>query len=104
VARALKSESAREDTDRIRSLALAAKVRSGWRVPDRARIEILAYNSRLDIGNIEKVIGDSIKGGLLIVDDRPAHLKSLFVDHQDSDHLGERYVVRLTAVHEGLPL
>ena len=102
--RMLKSRSAREDTDRIKALAFTAKVRAGWRVPDLARVTILAYNSGLDVGNIEKTIGDSIKGGLLIVDDNPKHLKSLFVEHQDRDHLGERYVVRVEAVHEALPL
>jgi hypothetical protein len=104
VARSLKSKSAREDTARIKSLALVAKLQARWNVPELARITILAYNSKLDCGNVEKVVGDSIKGGLLIIDDRPKHLKSLFVEHQDRDHLGERYVVRVSAVHEGLPL
>jgi hypothetical protein len=104
IARAYKPADAKRDMERIASLATAAKAISGWRVPQQARISILAYNSGLDVGNIEKTIGDSIKGGLLIVDDRPKHLKSLFVEHQDRDHLGERYLVRVEAVHEGLPL
>ncbi len=103
-ARALKSKSAREDTERIKSLATAAKLRTGWVVPELAAMEIFAFNSGLDVGNIEKTIGDSIKGGLLIVDDRPKHLQSLFVIHMDRDHRGERYTVRVRAVHEGLPL
>ena len=103
-ARMLKSTSARADTTRIKSIAFAAKVSQRWRVPDRARISVLAFNSRLDAGNLEKVILDAIKGGLIIVDDNPKHLRSLFVDHQDRDHLGERYVVRVTAIDEGLPL
>ena len=104
ITRMLKSKQARKDTERIKGLAFAAKIQQGWRVPEQATLVILAYNSGLDCGNVEKTIGDSIKGGLLIVDDRPKHLKSLFVEHQDRDHLGERYVVRVSAVHEGLPL
>jgi hypothetical protein len=103
-ARTIKTKTAREDAERIAGLALVAKTRSGWRVPELVRLTILAYNSGLDVGNIEKTIGDAIKGGLLIVNDNPKHLKSLFVDHQDRDHLGERYVVRVEAVHVGLPL
>jgi len=102
--RMLKSRSAREDTERIKQSAFVAKMLQGCRVPELARVTILAFNSGLDVGNIEKTIGDSIKGGLLIIDDNPKHLKSLFVEHQDKDHLGERYVVRVEAVHESLPL
>ena len=102
--RSLKSKEAREDTARIQSIALAAKLVSGWRVPDRARITILAYNSRIDADNISKVLTDAIKGGLLIVDDRPRHLKSLYVEHQEPDHLSERYVVRVRDVEAMLPL
>jgi hypothetical protein len=102
--RTVKSQQAREDTERIKALAFAAKIQQGWRVPEQARLTILAYNSGLDCGNVEKTVGDSIKAGLLIIDDRPKHLKSLFVEHQDRDHLGERYVVRVESVHDGLPL
>jgi len=101
-ARALKSKSAREDTERIKSIAFAAKVQAGWIVPHRARISILAYNSKLDVDNIAKTILDSIKKGLLIVDDRPTHLKSCFTDHQDPDHLGERYRVLVEDVAASL--
>lgn len=103
-ARAYKPADVKADMERIASLATAAKMLSGWRVPEQARMSVLAFNSLLDVGNIEKTIGDSIKGGLLIIDDRPKHLKSLFVEHQDKDHLGERYVVRVESIHDGLPL
>jgi hypothetical protein len=101
--RMLKSKAAREDTERIKGLALAAKAQAGWRVPAVAALEIYAMNSRLDVGNIEKTIGDSIKGGLLIVDDRPSCLESLFVQHL-RDQGGERYIVRVRAVSEELAL
>ena len=102
--RMVKSKSAREDTERIKGLALAAKMRSGWKVPKTAALEIYAFNSRLDVGNIEKTVGDSIKAGLLIVDDRPSCLESLFVQHMPKDHRGERYIVRVRAIAEALPL
>lgn len=104
VARSLKSKSAREDTERIKSLATAARLTTGWKVPNLAKLSIFAYNSLLDVGNIEKVIGDSIKGGVLIVDDRPGHLESLFVRHMPKDHRGERYAVRVETIYEELPL
>jgi hypothetical protein len=104
VARAYKPKDAVEDMARIKSLAFAAKVQQGWNVPEQARVTILCFNSGLDVGNVDKVISDAIKGGVLIIDDRKNHCKSLFVEHQDDDHLGERYVVRVEAVHPGLPL
>jgi hypothetical protein len=104
VARAYKPKDAVEDMARIKSLAFAAKVQQGWNVPEQARVTILCFNSGLDVGNVDKVISDAIKGGVLIIDDRKKHCKSLFVEHQDDDHLGERYVVRVEAVHPGLPL
>jgi hypothetical protein len=104
MARSYKPKEAEDDTARIKSIAFAAKIQSGWRVPAMARITILAYNSGLDVDNIPKSILDAIKRGLLIVDDRKKHLESCFTKHAGDDHLGERYVVRVEAVHPGLPL
>jgi hypothetical protein len=101
--RAVKSAEATEDHERIVSLATAAKAKAGWKVPACAALEIYAMNCGYDVGNIEKVIGDGIKGGLLIVDDRPKYLESLFVRHLSDAH-GRRYIVRVRAVSEELPL
>lgn len=96
VMRATKSKEARDDTDRIKGIAFAAKVQQGWFVPERACVEIEAYGSRLDADNVAKTICDSIKGNLLIVDDRPKHLKSIYVEHMDGA-AKEYYVVRVIA-------
>lgn len=94
--RSLKSASARDDTERIRGIAFAAKTRAGWSVPVVAALTIVAFSSRLDVGNIEKVIADAIKGGLLIVDDNPKHLRRLLVEHCHDDGQ-ERYIVTVEA-------
>ena len=93
--RALKSASARRDTERIRAIAWAAAQAAGWEAPEVAAIRIQAHNSRLDAGNIEKVLLDSIKGGLLIVDDRPRHLRRLLIEHH-RDEIGERYEITVS--------
>lgn len=87
----LKSASARIDTARIASLATAARAVANWTMPPRAWLAIVAYNSRLDAGNVEKVIGDGIKG-ILIADDSPRYLAMLTVEHR-RDTRGERYEV-----------
>lgn len=98
----LKSASARDDTQRIGALALAARLLQGWIVPEVAWLNIVAYNSRLDVGNIEKVVGDGIKARLLIIDDNRKHLRRLLVTHRDDDQ-GERYVVTVSVAPNESP-
>lgn len=95
--RAIKTQGAREDQSRIAARAIVAKQFARWIIPERAIVTIFAYNSRLDVGNIEKIPIDGIKR-ILIADDNPKHLRKLVVEHMDKDRGGERYVVRVEAV------
>ena len=91
----VKSESAREDCSRIAARAIVAKQFARWITPDRARVSIKAYNSLIDADNLPKTILDGIKR-ILIVDDKPKHLRSLYVEHVQDD-AGERYEVEVEA-------
>lgn len=92
--KSLKSAGARTDHARIRSLAIEQRAR--WGLRDPASVIIIAWNSRLDIDNLPKVILDGLKG-VLIVDDSPKHLKRLLVEHW-RDAGGERYEVVVKAL------
>lgn len=95
--RAVKTEKARVDQARVKSIAFCAGIGARWRIPDVASVTIIAYNSNLDVGNIEKIPVDSMKG-VLIVNDNPRHLRRLLVEHAPKDALGERYVVRVESL------
>lgn len=95
--RAVKTEGARYDAARVKSIVFAAVKTQRWQMPAQASVHIVAYNSRLDCGNIEKIPVDSLKG-LAIVNDSPKHLRRLLVEHAPKDALGERYTVTVEAI------
>jgi hypothetical protein len=89
----LKSASAREDQKKVRALTADA-IPAGWPlienyVPCSYEVEIVAWNTRKDCGNIEKVLCDGMTG-VAYDDDR--RIVKLTVEKR-KDRGGERYEV-----------
>ncbi len=87
----LKSASAREDQKKVKALAIEA-VAFAMPLPpmgNACEVEIVAWNTRKDCGNIEKVICDGMTG-VAYDDDR--RITKLTVEKR-KDRGGERYEV-----------
>src|ERR1700694_5947812 len=56
------SSEALQYKDRVRSIAFSEIQRQKWTAPEYAGVCIVAYNSRLDCGNIEKLTCDAMQG------------------------------------------
>jgi len=84
--RAILSAAAREDLERVRSIAFAHARHALF---DACALTIIAYNTRKDVGNIEKPIADGIQGTVFL-DDRS--IIELHVEKRRDDG-GERYAV-----------
>jgi Holliday junction resolvase RusA-like endonuclease len=89
----LKSASAREDTKRVRELCQVAADIAHWSMPEAASLEITAWNTRKDCGNVEKVLSDGCNG-IAWKDDRC--VVKLTVEKR-KDRGGERYDVTVSA-------
>jgi hypothetical protein len=87
--RMLKTKGARDDQAFVAAVASIAAATIGWQKPAAASLEIIAWNTRKDVGNIEKVIADGMIG-IAYDDDRV--LVSLRVEKR-KDIGGERYDV-----------
>jgi len=88
----VKTKEAKEDAGRIRELAQVAADIVHWRIPEAAIVEIIAWNSLLDVGNVEKIPLDSLKG-IAWNDDRC--VVKLTVEKR-RDRGGERYEVEVS--------
>lgn len=102
--KALKSTEARRDQARIAEQARQAAFLSQWEpLITACELQIIAWNTRKDVGNVEKVIADALSG-IAYDDDR--RLVRLVVEKR-RDKLGERYDVavrplsRLQGVAQG---
>lgn len=84
---AIKSGEAREDEARVRTLAFAVAVKTGWKPPEAAALYITAWNTRKDVDNVSKIISDGLQGPVLRND---RDLVALGVK-LDWDSGGERY-------------
>lgn len=60
--RAVKSEAARDYQSKVASYAIAAVAQQQWRWPAACIVRIVSFNGRVDVGNVEKVICDSLQG------------------------------------------
>lgn len=88
----LKSASAREDQKRVRSLCQDAADIAHWSKPEAAELQIIAWNTRKDCGNVEKVLSDGCNG-IAWKDDRC--VVRLVVEKR-KDRGGERYDVTVS--------
>lgn len=102
--KALKSTEARRDQARIAARARDAALLVRWEpLVGACELQIVAWNTRKDVGNIEKVIADALSG-IAYDDDR--RLVRLVVEKR-RDKQGERYDVavrplsRLQGVAQG---
>ena len=50
------------DKNKIGMLALEAKIKSGWIIPEACAVTIVCFNSRKDLSNCEKCVGDGMNG------------------------------------------
>lgn len=82
---------ATRDKQRIWQIAFAAAHEQGWKMPEAAALHIVAFNTRKDVGNVEKVICDAL-AGVAWNDDRI--LVELRVEKR-KDLDGERYAIRI---------
>jgi Holliday junction resolvase RusA-like endonuclease len=82
---------ATRDKQRIWQIAFAAAKEQGWKMPDAAALYIVAYGTRKDVGNIEKIISDALSG-VAWIDDRI--VTELHVEKK-RDLGEERYDVRV---------
>lgn len=87
--RAFKPQNVERAENRLATMAWAETQRVGWdyTTVEAYTLEIVAYNSRKDLGNIEKVIGDAMLG---IVYDNDKKCVGLAIQ-PELDHEGERY-------------
>lgn len=84
-----KTKNARADAARVKEVAIVAATSAGWEIPQAASVTIIAFNCRKDVGNIEKVPMDAIKG-VVVRDDADFMEQHIF---RRWDREGERYEI-----------
>jgi Holliday junction resolvase RusA-like endonuclease len=87
------------DKARISTIVLVAVKSQRWEFPVAAALIIIAWNTRKDAGNVEKVVADSMNG-IAWSDDKI--VTELHVEKR-RDSGGERYDVRVES-REPLPI
>lgn len=91
--RSVKNPEAVSYQQRVFQHAFVAVQRQGWVAPEACALTIDAYNSRLDIGNIEKCVSDGMEGAVYAND---RCIIELHV-HKHRDEGEERLVITVEA-------